>query len=108
MKHKTTHPKGKPLNDEPSDMVLNYRDMDVHRKEANATALVDNTFEMNEACTRLGLSLSKFTEFHHRITNGKVTIDFYPVSRKYHNISTQKRGTVHHNLEGFLKIGFGL
>ena len=53
-----------------------------------------------------GLSHKLIQEWQIRISDGKTTMDIYPQAKRYHNITTNKRGD-YHNLSGFLNSIFG-
>lgn len=52
-----------------------------------------------------GLSHKYIQEWQIRISNGKTTMDLYPQSKRFHNLTTNKRGTYYH-LKGFLNSIF--
>lgn len=53
-----------------------------------------------------GLAHKYIQEWQIRISNGTTTMDLYPQAKRYHNLTTGKRGDYHH-LKGFLKSVFG-
>lgn len=52
-----------------------------------------------------GLSHQHIQEWQIRISDGKTTLDIFPQSKRYHNLTRNKRGNYHH-LHGFLKSVF--
>ena len=44
-------------------------------------------------------------EWHIRVSSDKTTMDFFPQSKKYHNLTLNKRGT-YNNLESFVNSIF--
>ena len=53
-----------------------------------------------------GLTYTLIQEWQIRISDGKTTMDIYPQSKRYHNLTTNKRGDYFH-LKGFLNSIFG-
>jgi len=52
------------------------------------------------------LKMTLIQDSHIRITGNDKIVDFYPMSKRFHNISTGLRGN-YHNLIGFLTATFG-
>lgn len=90
------------------DMADGFRAMTEHRKEQNAQNLKQNTGELLDACEFLKLTPLKLTEYHYRITHGEMKMDIYVMSRRYHNLKTQKRGMIRGTIDAFLIIALNI
>jgi hypothetical protein len=53
-----------------------------------------------------GLDFKAVQDWQLRVSDGQaITVDFFPKARRYHNISSGKRGS-YHNLQGFISSVF--
>jgi hypothetical protein len=54
-----------------------------------------------------GLNYFTIQDWQIRVSDGKVAVDFFPKAKKYHNITSDKRGSYHY-LGSFMKSVFNL
>lgn len=58
-------------------------------------------------CIKNKLHYFTIQDWQIRVSDGNVTVDFFPKAKRYHNITLNKRGS-YHNLQGFIKSVFKL
>jgi hypothetical protein len=58
-------------------------------------------------CQQYGLTYFTIQDWQIRVSDGNTVVDFFPKAKKYHNITTQKRGSYHY-LGSFIKSVFNL
>ena len=60
---------------------------------------------LKEYCEENDLLIEKITDRQFRVTDGGIRLDLFPLSNKFHNITTNERGTTD-SLVGLVMITF--